>query len=727
MTSTAPASIPPTPQKLNVALGVLAPALLASLPALVFVRVGFVVGHLGFLGFALAAAAFARLVFLTTASLSALLSNNNSTSPPSPHLPIALARATGAESGAVIGILASLARIAFASLCALSVADAWRAFAPEHPPLIVASIVMAGAIVIAWLPLLSKLEVVAQLVVVGFAAAGIGTVLAGGSGGSSVEAWLPALGAPYSLSASLALCAPLAAGVLFATQHHARLSAPAYSLRKGAAVSAAAIFGVFLIVAAWSLVAASPASLRQTPGIALTRSLWAPSVFISQAIIASWVAAQSLKPVPQTLCALAQLGVIHERSRIARGVFPFVFSAALALLGLSIGSFSTLSTFFAAALLSTCLAINALLWFEQGLNLPAFRPALAARPSTPKHGVILSAVLLLATSPLLGLLICSVGGAWLAWISWRPIALPAGIVRSALISNLVNRVTQRFALAPQSSTLQMAPGDTPRAWTPRLMLIARSAGEIAGHYRLLRALASPSGDIRVIALASADHPIDATEVIGLVEEYSEDGLLLPPVCLQVAEPDDGALIAMSVIGASYSSPSVIFYPLQDRDEAAIKAAVFTALSHKLGLILYATHQSAALGRERSINLWMSHESHKPLTGVLGNLDLTLLLAIQLRRSWSASLRVICATTDDRDRTREALASLLRAARVNGDDVDLHIHHGAFDEALEGAPRADLNILGLPATVDLRWIDGVLEQTGSSCFFVMASGDERALA
>ncbi|MDZ7694739.1 MAG: hypothetical protein U5K69_27080 [Balneolaceae bacterium] len=53
----------------------------------------------------------------------------------------------------------------------------------------------------------------------------------------------------------------------------------------------------------------------------------------------------------------------------------------------------------------------------------------------------------------------------------------------------------------------------------------------------------------------------------------------------------------------------------------------------------------------------------------------------------------------------------------------HVEIGTFGEAMQNAPQADLDLLGLPKDPDLDELRSYVEQTQSACVFVADSGNE----
>ena len=60
------------------------------------------------------------------------------------------------------------------------------------------------------------------------------------------------------------------------------------------------------------------------------------------------------------------------------------------------------------------------------------------------------------------------------------------------------------------------------------------------------------------------------------------------------------------------------------------------------------------------------------------------------------------------------------------DTELHVLTGTFEQAIEQAPVADINILGMPATCDIFWMRRVAGKINTSVLFLRDSKQEDAI-
>mgnify|MGYP006288783223 CR=1 FL=1 len=112
---------------------------------------------------------------------------------------------------------------------------------------------------------------------------------------------------------------------------------------------------------------------------------------------------------------------------------------------------------------------------------------------------------------------------------------------------------------------------------------------------------------------------------------------------------------------------------------------------------------------------------------IGNLDLPLLIAYKLRRSWDAQMRILTVVEDPSEQSaaREFLETVTDLARMP--DTEVLIRQGRFHQHVSQAPQADLSIFGLARQPDFAFMREMTTTTRSTCLFVRDSGQESVLA
>jgi hypothetical protein len=99
----------------------------------------------------------------------------------------------------------------------------------------------------------------------------------------------------------------------------------------------------------------------------------------------------------------------------------------------------------------------------------------------------------------------------------------------------------------------------------------------------------------------------------------------------------------------------------------------------------------------------------------------------LMKNWKIKFRLICIVNDPSyiEIARHYLNDLLILARMPK-GYNIIVEHSQFDNYMEKAPHADLNIFGLAKKIDKNMMEQLVERTDSTCMFVRDSGTESVL-
>ena len=163
------------------------------------------------------------------------------------------------------------------------------------------------------------------------------------------------------------------------------------------------------------------------------------------------------------------------------------------------------------------------------------------------------------------------------------------------------------------------------------------------------------------------------------------------------------------------------YPLSKKDEI-LKELVAVATKYEMGVILLRQHPQMAFGIQQDVNLWLRDKSP--------NWNLAILIALQLQLNWDGKINLITAADEatSAQQSHDFLERLSDQARLPS-RTHFHVLSGSFKEALQLAPRADINIFGLSligGELPLDFVRDVSDSVKSSCVFVIDSGQESAL-
>jgi hypothetical protein len=254
---------------------------------------------------------------------------------------------------------------------------------------------------------------------------------------------------------------------------------------------------------------------------------------------------------------------------------------------------------------------------------------------------------------------------------------------------------------------------------------------LRGDFRFIHDITYPKGSIRLIGLSSEKHMEgNQTELVELAAGFRKEGVFASWSTVDGADFRSGIGAGIDTLGGSFFRPNILFlgFPSEKKRWQDVAALIDKADHNKMGVILFADHAQARLGRRQQINLWVSDRSPGwELTMDIGNADLAILLGYKLLQNWGGQINLLTAVgqEDQLDPANDFLENLSEAARLP--QAGLHVFDQPFMQAIEAAPTADISIFGLPAELEMESLAEMREHAGSACVFVQDSGEESALA
>ncbi len=297
---------------------------------------------------------------------------------------------------------------------------------------------------------------------------------------------------------------------------------------------------------------------------------------------------------------------------------------------------------------------------------------------------------------------------------------PWSDVRSGLFVNLAEWAAKR--------TLAL-PTDQERAWKPSLLMPVTESYTLLGSYRFIKALCAPRGSIRVVGISPEKETPLKQKLMPIMAGFANDRIFAHHTVLQADNLRRGAQLSMDVFRTTFFRPNILFLVhKKGMREKDIQAMYNKALENGMGVVIYAQHEIAGLGREQMINIWIREQSpHWEIGLRLRNLDLSLLLAYQIAQNWQGriQLNTVVRETKNREPAENYLRQLTRLGRMPG-STGVQVYVGTLFEHLPHASLTDLQIFGLPDWIDMSFVKRMVAETKSTCIFVHDSGHESAL-
>lgn len=745
--------------------GVFTPTLLTILGVILYLREGAVVGNAGLIGAILIITIAFGISACTALSLSTITTNIRIGAGGAYSV---ISKSLGLEVGGGIGIPFYLSQGLATAMYVIGFREGWRLVFPEHPAIYVDFITFGVLFVIAFISanLAFKIQYIILAIILFSLIAIFDSVFGviftplfnlipdsflnsyyGSYLGSANFIPLDQLNQPTywgdfkgfpenNFSGTnfwfvFAVFFPAATGIMAGANMSGDLESPKKSVPLGTLAAIGVSYIVYIAVAVWLSFVATPQELVENYTVLIDKSAWKPAV-IAGLLGATFSSGLScLVGAPRILQALAEHGVtFFAQDKLAKAGSngeprnALLFTGVIVSVALMMRELTAVAAMITMFLLLTYATINAVVLIKQSLGLISFRPTFRIPKFVPIVGMLGCLIAMFIIDPIFSVISIIVVAGLYYFIRKRDLDKPFGDVRSGLLISVTEWWSRKIAQLAQQKG---------RAWKPNLLIPIEDAQNFRGKFRLLYDIANPKGSIYLIGLADdLDQSPLKGELPKLVESLKKEDIFAYSTIVKSRDFGDDLITTMQVMSGSFLRPNIIFLPMLDEEnyqrEADLLKIIERANANNLGVILFAEHPKARLSHKHKLNVWVSDQK-EDWDAVQGesNIDLALLLAYQIQQNWEGEIKVLTGVGDSEhlELATEHLEDLVEYARLQNAEID--VCEGDFDKCLEQAPRADLNIFGLPDEIDFKFIREMVEKTSSTCIFIRDSGDEDVLA
>lgn len=713
--------------------GVFIPTLLTILGVIMYLRLGWVVGNAGLgLGVVIIVIAFA-ITGATGLSLSSVVTNIRIGAGGAFSI---ISRSLGLEVAGSVGIPLYLAQTLAVAMYVFGFRAGWLYVFPDHPSLVVDLVIFAALFGIASVSASFAFRtnyvvlaiIVASLVSIGIAAAT-------GSMNEPIT-WVGDFpGAPENDFAGAsfwevwAVFFPAATGILAGANLSGELRDPRRSIPRGTLGAMALSLVIYLVLAVWLARSATTDELVENYTAMIDLAAFGPAVIAGLLGATFSSALSSLVGAPRILQALAEQGVVPGASVFAsvddRGEprNATLLTAGIVVLALLLRDLNAIAPLITMFFLITYAMLNVVVVLEKRLGLVSFRPLLRVHWSLPVLGMVGCLFAMFIVNPAFALAAVVLVMGFYAYLTRRKLDAPGDDMRSGLFVAVAEWAAKRAS--------ELESGDSFRAWKANILVPAEASGELRGEFRLIHAIAHPKGSVKLVGIDTDGAPeLREERLEGLAEDFRREGVFTTWTSLEAEDLHSGVVTSMQALRGGFMRPNLIFLRrnAEDVDPAAIQLLQRQAHESGLGVLLYADHPRAGLGRRRHVRLWLEGHDDWALRMDLPNLDVATLVAYKLRESWDAELHIAAVVADD-DETAQARAfldHLLGQARLSATTEVVHSPEGLVAAGDQVEP-ADLNILALPEQAELDRLDRLVDAFGGACLAAHDSGRERAFA
>ncbi len=713
--------------------GVFLPTLLTILGAVMYLRTGWVVGNAGLLG-AFLVITLANIITLTTGlSISTVATNIRVGAGGSFSI---ISQSLGLEVGGSVNVPLYLALAISTAFYIFAFAEGWESIFPTHP---LGLVVFAAFAITALIAIISVgLAARIRYIILFLVSFSLFSVLLGATQkfGHPGAVYTPQWWGSYrdgNFWAIFAVFFPAVTGILTGVSLSGTLKNPRKSIPAGTIAAILVSFIIYMALAYWLSVVATPDELLANMTIMVNKAAWGWAVQAGILAATFSAALNSMISAPRVLQAMAEHDVVPFSKTLARktdsgepraAMFVTIgIGVATILFGLSGSGLNQIAPLMTMFFLITYAVLNGVVLLEQSLKLTSFRPLMPVPRFVPLIGLIGSLVAMFLISPLFSLIALVAIFVLYEVLLLRQLQSPWSDVRSGMFITVAEWAAKRVMAMPTGQE---------RAWKPSLLAPVTTPEALRRSYRFLTAIARPNGSVHITVIYK---PEDRESVSGLKayeEIFAREGIFSRVALIESQDFTSTLETAIEVTSSAFFRPNILFLTVNNgADQQELQSLVDKAIENELGLLLYVDNPQTLLGREKVINVWIREQSPDWQIGLrLSNLDLALLLAYKLARNWRGHINLITVVKEEAHRAdaQHFLDQLMDLGRMPK-GTNAIVATGSMHDFIPKAPQGDLNIFGLfghPPQINVQQMTQLTHLTRSTCIFVHDSGHESAL-
>jgi len=712
--------------------GVFTPTVLTILGAIMYLRLGQVVGNAGLLGTILIILLAHVITVSTGLAVSSVVTNTRVGAGGAFAI---ISQSLGLEVGGSVGIPLFIAQGISVALYVLAFAEAWLRIFPSHDINIVSLLAFLIVFGIAYVS--AQFAARIQYLILGIVGLSLFSVLLGsfpiaGRAGLTETAVLWGGFSDWSFWEAFAIFFPAVTGIMVGISLSGSLREPRRSIPLGTMSAIGLTLVVYLLLTYWLSRAASVTDLLTNSTILVDKAFWGWTILAGMLGATFSSALGSLVAAPRVMQALAQHGILPFSNYLSQETNqgeprPALYvTGGIGLITLLIalatgGGLNAVASIITMFFLITYGMLNMVVLIEQMLSTVSFRPTFRVPRIVPLIGMVGCLFVMFLINPVFSLVALALVLLVYGYLMRRNLEYLPSDVRSGMFLSMAEWAATRVSRLPPA---------VKRTWKPFVLAPIAQTQELTGSYRFLRALAAPQGAIHALGIYPEGNNSTLKGLVDLTKSFSDEGIFARTTLLEEADMVNGVRVATQILRSTFFRPNLLFLNLRaESDLAMLQQLVDKTAAYNMGIVLLARHAVRDLGRQNLINVWISHRGDDWQVDLQwSNSDLALLLAYQLTQNWSGKINMCLAIGEDEDpESAEAfLQELADLARLPHNTA-VTVIQAPFTEALHQVSRADLAIFGLPNPARLTFCQEIVAAVDGSCLFVRDSGEESALA
>ncbi len=696
-----------------------APVFLASistiLGAILFLRFGYAVGHVGLWG-AMMIIVIGHMVTIPTVLAVSEIATNRRVAGGGAYFIIS--RSFGTTIGGSIGVALYLSQAISVAFYLVAFAEAFQpAFArvPEawgiSPTLHWISIPALAGLVVLMLTRGAGQGVRVLWIVCGILAASIAAFLLG-SGPAEIRPdglnLTSTIANPDGFGVVFATCFPAFTGMIAGLGLSGDLKDPKRSIPLGTIGATFVGMAIYALVAIKLARTATPEELAGDQFIMARIAVWGPSIYIGLAAAAFSSALGSVMVAPRTLQALARdrvfpgstvNGVLAAgRGKVGEPVNATAVSVAIAAIFVLIGDIDFIAQILSMFFMVTYGALCSVAFLEYFAGNPSYRPTFRSRWYLSLLGALMCLLMMLQMSPLYALLAMLI-----------MLAIYVGLKRSrrgerdlaAIFQGAMFQLVRRLQITLQKNQSRQHDG----GWRPSFVALTQHGDRRVAQFDLLRWICHRHGFGHFVQHVEGEYALE-TEVEARAQltrlvrrsDLSHAGTFVDTVISPTFESAvTQALQFPGISGLPNNSVLLEFDQEHPEEIPDVARAAILAASSRFNVVVLRS-STFRFGYRASIHIWVTHET-------LPNAAMMLMLAYIIvgHPEWrTAEIRVFaCVGRDGKDTEASQLSALIDQGRLpiapkNIQSLPVQSQASIEPEMALRSSDADLVIAGISA-------------------------------
>lgn len=669
--------------------GVYTPSILTILGVIMYLRFGWVVGHVGLVGALVIVTLSTAITLLTALSICAIATDRVVRAGGAYYM---ISRSLGLETGGSVGIPLYLAQALSVALYTIgfaeSVVQTFGLFDQVQVALVTTLLVGILALTSAEAAIRAQYVIMA-VIVLSLVSLALGRPL---TPELEIPLWITS---EQSFWQVFAVFFPAVTGIMAGVNMSGDLKDPTRAIPLGTLAAVGTGYGIYMVLPVVLSMRATPEQLVENPLIMMQMSFWGPAILfgIWGATLSSAIG--SILGAPRVLQALARDGVLPGWLRwLGRGHGVMdeprvgtIVTLIVATLTVMIGELNLIAPVLTMFFLTTYLVLNASAGIEGFLQSPSYRPAFRVHWLLSLSGAVGCLLVMFLINAAATVAAAGFVLVLYVWLQRRSLEAAWGDVRSGL-----------WMAVLRAGVFQVHHTDDPRNWRPHVMVLSRDPTQRWSLIELADALTHSRGLVTVssVVLNGAGEPPERLGFEDKIREYLNQRRVQALVRVFPAQQDpfEGAGQLIEAYGLGPLVPNTILLGDCQNPERLEAYCGLIRRIHKAqrNVVILRENEGLGFGRRRRIDVWWG--------GLQANGGLMLLLAYLLRmdidwRNAQIRLKLVAPNEMTARMARGQLETLLKQLRL-GFEAQVIVAEGRmFDEILHESSRsADLVFLGL---------------------------------